>query len=421
VDFLLFGVHSVESKIPIQFMASLVKVVGYWMDVPGGIGIPMKSDRDRVSFSILSSAETSDGGPNMDIDNLYAVMTFETIRYDKLAFFRDAPLDLECEKCFEFYEGMRTDAPELHAAIMQLRGIKSKPWVAHVEGVGCDISRRGAINAARMPPSGGGDGGSGSGGARGAGGDRGSGGTNHPPCHDFAKGICFRAICRFSHDGVPVGVAPMDYTSAGGLSGGGGHTGSGGSAGGGVSGGDGGRGGGGGGFGGGDSGGGGTVEPPVNFQPEAQSKFQGTQARAVAAAAGGTGDSMAVGYTAQAGATGGHPPGFPVVIRHPAGLTADGKWAYADADKLRGDLRRLLDKHLDGRFTAKDGADFHQGWEKLRVAASRFKEAEAQTPGVQTTWAVAADICRKTPEGFLADGKKVSAMHSKLKNGLKKW
>ena len=128
-----------------------------------------------------------------------------------------------------------------------------------------------------------------------------------------------------------------------------------------------------------------------------------------------------MGNTAQTGATGGHPPGLPVVIGHPTGLTDDGKWAYAEADKLRGELRRLLDKHLEGKSTAKNSADFHQGWGKLRAAASRFKEAEAQTPGVQNTWAVAVDFDRTIPEGFFADGKKVSAVHSKLKNGLKKW
>jgi len=245
-----------------------------------------------------------------------------------------------------------------------------------------------------MALSGGGDGGIGGGGARGAGGNRGSGGTNYRSCHEFADtGSCSRANCHYSHDGGPVGGAPMNCTSAGGLSGGGGHTGSGGGRGGcdgGGGRGSGGRGGGGGGFGGGDSGGGGIGEPPL-FQAEARAKFQATQARALAAASGGTGDSKAVGNTAQAVATGGHSPGPPVVTSHPAGLTVDGQAAYTDAEQVRVDLRRMLFKHLDGKITAKSRtttvAEFHEGWEQFRAAASRFREAEAQTPGVQTTWA----------------------------------
>ena len=127
-----------------------MKVVGFWTDMAGGIGIPMKRDSDQASFSILlgvSSAETSDGGPSMDIGSLYATTTFENIRVGKLTFFVDAPLELQCGNCFAFYEEMRTANLELHTAVTQLLGIKSKPWVGHVEGTGCVISRRGAINA----------------------------------------------------------------------------------------------------------------------------------------------------------------------------------------------------------------------------------------------------------------------------------
>jgi hypothetical protein len=49
--------------------------------MPGGIGIALMKDSDQTSISILvgvSNAKDSPGGPGMDINRLYATITFET-------------------------------------------------------------------------------------------------------------------------------------------------------------------------------------------------------------------------------------------------------------------------------------------------------------------------------------------------------